>query len=165
MTTMTSAAGKTPAPIVRHVDEAENYAFGGHPTAILLSGFETEGQFSMAEVTIPAGWGPPPHTHLVDHEYFYILEGEVTFYVDGRAMPARAGSAVMGPRGIKHFFRNTGGATARMLVMTTPGVFDAFARDAGTPVKPGTRECAPMTDEDVQRLVRACAAHGLQLEE
>ncbi|MGP1310873.1 MAG: cupin domain-containing protein [Phycisphaerales bacterium] len=160
MSTVTTA----PRPIVRHVDEAETIFFGGHPTAILLSGSETEGQFSMTELTIPAGWGPPPHVHGREHEYFYVLEGEITFYLDGKAMVARTGCGVMGPRGIKHCFRNTGSATARMLVMTTPGNFDAFVRDAGTPLPPGTRECGPMTEDDAKRLLGACPAHGYEME-
>jgi quercetin dioxygenase-like cupin family protein len=163
MTTMTSESTTT-RPIVRHADEAETHFFGGHPTAILLSGFETERQFSMTELSIPVGWGPPPHVHNREHEYFYVLEGEITFYVNGKPMVARQGCAVMGPRGMEHFFRNTGDATARMLVMTTPGNFDQFVRDAGTPMAPGTRECGPMSDEDVERLLRACVVHGLEME-
>jgi mannose-6-phosphate isomerase-like protein (cupin superfamily) len=158
MTTMTTA------PVVRHVDEAETHFFGGHPTAILLSGRETEGQFSMTELTIPVGWGPPPHVHRREHEYFYILEGEITFTIDGREMVAKAGSGAMAPRDSKHFFRNTGTRPARMLVMTTPGNFDQFVRDAGTPMAPGTRECGPMSDDDVQRLLSACVVHGLEME-
>jgi mannose-6-phosphate isomerase-like protein (cupin superfamily) len=160
---MLTEAGPT-RPLMRHADTAETLLFGGHATAILLSGSETEGQFSLTELTVPVGWGPPPHVHLREHEYFYILEGEITFTIDGREHVARAGSAVMGPRNVRHFFRNTGPTVARMLVMTTPGNFDRFVRDAGVPTTTGSRECPPMTEQDVQRLLAACGPHGLQMD-
>lgn len=153
----------TLAPVVRHTDEAKNYNLGGHPTAVLFSGAETGGQMCLTEVTIAPGIGPPPHVHTREDEQFFVLEGEVTFYVGDRRITAREGTAVFAPRNLPHRFCNEGTARARMLVMSTPGNFDAFARDGGIEVPPGTRESGRPDDQAIARLIGACEPHGIRL--
>lgn len=153
----------TLSPVVRHTDEAKNYNLGGHPTAVLLRGEETGGRMCLTEVTIAPGIGPPPHVHTREDEQFFVLEGEVTFYVGDRRIAAREGTAVFAPRNLPHRFCNEGTVRARMLVMSTPGNFDAFARDAGIEVAPGTRDSGPPDRAAIDRLVAACGPHGIRL--
>src|SRR5688572_38567 len=40
---------------------------------------ETGGSFSLWELVIPPGSGPPPHTHHREDEAFYVLSGVVMF--------------------------------------------------------------------------------------
>ena len=153
----------TLSPVVRHTDEAKNYNLGGHPTAVLLSGAETGGRMCLTEVTIGPGIGPPLHVHTREDEQFFVLEGEVTFYVGDQRVVAREGTAVFAPRNSPHRFCNEGATRARMLVMSTPGNFDAFARDAGIEVAPGTRDSGQPDPASIERLVGACGPHGIVL--
>jgi hypothetical protein len=50
-----------------------------------------------------------------------------------------------------------------MLVMSTPGNFDAFARDGGIEVAAGTRDSGPPDRAAIERLVSACGPHGIVL--
>ena len=48
--------------------------------------------------TAPRGSGSPLHVHHHEDEWFYVLEGELTIWVDGETHVAPAGSFVLGPR-------------------------------------------------------------------
>src|SRR5215213_2935273 len=76
-------------------------------------GRTTGGTMSAYEfVSPPRTAGPPLHIHRTWDEAFYVLEGEMTFLIDGHTHRALAGSFVFIPRGILHTFWNAGDAPA-----------------------------------------------------
>lgn len=78
--------------------------------------------FIAFESELPPGWaGVPPHVHEAYDEAFYVLDGSVTFAVDGTAREWLAGSFVFVPRGAAHGFANPGASTAKVLIVATPG--------------------------------------------
>jgi quercetin dioxygenase-like cupin family protein len=91
-------------------------------------GAQTGGRLAAYEfVTPPATAGPPLHLHRTWDEAFYVLEGEMTFLIDGRTHTAPAGSFVFVPRGILHTFWNASDAPARQLTVFAPaGIEDYF---------------------------------------
>lgn len=68
---------------------------------------QTGGEFSLVEEAAPKGEGTPLHVHREDDESFYILEGELTFYLSegGEPTPALACSFIHIPGGAAHAFR------------------------------------------------------------
>lgn len=89
---------------------------------------ESGGTISAYEFVLPAATaGPPLHWHRSWDETFYVLEGIMTFLVDGVVSSAPAGSFVFVPRGIEHTFWNEGDHPARQLTVFTPsGIEDYF---------------------------------------
>ena len=83
---------------------------------------QTGGAFSALEITIPPRCGPPMHTHDRDCEFFYVLEGEITFSHEGGVVVAKPGDFCFLPAGRPHAFRNDGAVDAKALVMITPGL-------------------------------------------
>jgi quercetin dioxygenase-like cupin family protein len=81
----------------------------------------TGGAFSAVEITVPPRHGPPLHSHDVDSEYFYVLEGELTFSHPGGSVKARAGDSVFLPARGRHGFRNDGDVNAKALIIFSPG--------------------------------------------
>jgi quercetin dioxygenase-like cupin family protein len=77
----------------------------------------------VIECTISAGEEPPLHVHAGEDEWFYLLDGEVTFHVGGEDLRGSTGSFVSFPRGIPHTFTVESG-TARFLILNTPGGFE-----------------------------------------
>ena len=63
----------------------------------------------------------PPHTHAREDECSFVLEGELTCYVDGEVVLASEGSYVIKPRGVVHAFYNAGSETVRVMEILTPG--------------------------------------------
>ena len=61
------------------------------------------GDHRRAALRSPRTWlrraaGSPLHVHTNEDEWFYVIEGELTFWVDGQVSVAPAGSFVYGPQ-------------------------------------------------------------------
>jgi quercetin dioxygenase-like cupin family protein len=63
----------------------------------------------------------PPHAHAREDECSYVLEGDLTCYVGGEVVVARAGSYVVKSRGVVHAFYNAGTGMVRVMEVLTPG--------------------------------------------
>jgi hypothetical protein len=102
------------------------------------------------------------HVHAREDEWFYVLEGELTFWVDGRVVVAPAGSFVLGPRGIPHTFL-VSSDEARFLVGVEPAGFEDFLRAAGEPADDPARPPAPAGPPDPEALTRLAAGFGIEI--
>ena len=71
--------------------EGEARWWAGGLVTTKVTGKETGGLYSIVEVLEPQGAAAPLHVHHNEDEAFYILEGEVTFYV-GESSVHRRGS-------------------------------------------------------------------------
>jgi quercetin dioxygenase-like cupin family protein len=69
----------------------------------------------------PAFEGVAPHTHSDHADSFYVLEGEVEFFLDGAWHRAGPGTFLSVPPNIEHGFRPCG-VTFRMLNIHAPNV-------------------------------------------
>jgi mannose-6-phosphate isomerase-like protein (cupin superfamily) len=58
-----------------------------------------------------------------------VLEGELEFQIDGRAIRAKAGMYVVAPRGAVHAFPIAIGSRARFLNIHAPGGFEHYMRE------------------------------------
>jgi quercetin dioxygenase-like cupin family protein len=101
----------------------------GEPTLIKLAGADTGDRFSVIETESLPMRGPPLHRHTREDEWFFVLEGEVTFQVDGVRTQAGPGVSAFLPRGTAHTYQNFSSRHARLLVMVTPAGFDRFFMD------------------------------------
>jgi quercetin dioxygenase-like cupin family protein len=75
------------------------------------------------ECVIRSGEEPPLHVHRNEDEWFYLLEGDMTFHVGGETHHGGPGAFVSFPRGIAHTF-TVESSSARFLVLNTPGGFE-----------------------------------------
>lgn len=124
------------------------------------SAAQTHGQFSLLEEVAPRGDGTPLHVHGADDEAFYVLEGELTFFLDGD--PPRqvaAGGFVHIPGGVVHAFR-VASETARYLIVTTPQ-HERFYRAISQPAP--TRSLPPAAPLDMDTVETACLEHGVAI--
>ncbi|PBD10409.1 cupin, partial [Mycobacterium avium subsp. hominissuis] len=109
----------------------------------------------MAEFFVPPGGGPPPHLHEREYEGFYILEGELTFYVGANRtrVDATAGDFVAAPLGVIHQFKNETAYPARTFVIAAPAGVESYFAAAGTPMPDGSTQTVAPTAEDLARLI------------
>jgi quercetin dioxygenase-like cupin family protein len=99
---------------------------------------DSNGTISAYEFTLPPGVaGPPVHLHRGWDEVFYVLDGEMTFLIDGETSKAPAGSFVFVPRGIFHTFWNEGPAHARQLIVFTPSGIEDYFEELSSSLSPG----------------------------
>ena len=71
----------------------------------------------------PPRWIAPLHLHRNDDEAWYVLEGTLCVRVGKDVVEARAGSAVLVPRGTVHTYWNPGSGLLRYLLVMTPNVY------------------------------------------
>jgi len=79
-------------------------------------------QSSFAWLTYdPPGSFIPPHTHPIQDEHVFVLEGEYSLYMDGEWVTAKPGDHVCWPRGSSHGYRIEADKPARGLFWVSPG--------------------------------------------
>ena len=82
-------------------------------------------RFNLSVITIqPHREGPPVHQHAAEDDSFYMLDGELTFLVDGEEVLAGPGTFVLVPPEVPHTFANRGDAPARFVNVHAPAGFD-----------------------------------------
>src|SRR6266567_7542064 len=92
------------SPIAYGQGEGEARWFLGFLVTIKASAETTGGRVAVIEHLAPQGAGSPLHVHHYEDEWFYVTEGELTFWVGGQLIKAATGSFVYGPRNIPHTF-------------------------------------------------------------
>jgi quercetin dioxygenase-like cupin family protein len=99
----------------------------GEPVLVKLASGDADGAAAVFHITVPPMSGPPLHRHSREDEWFYVLEGVITFEIDGERTVAKAGDSAFAARGTVHAYQNFTAETAKLLVMTTPGTsFNEF---------------------------------------
>lgn len=120
----------------------------------LVDGTASQG-LGVFELNVPPGANvPPPHSHTLNEEFFYVLEGSLRYTVDDVSRELAPGDWMSTPRGSVHGFRNDGAGPARALVMLTPDIGMQYFRDVGTVVNAGG-------PPDRARLLEVMARYGL----
>jgi quercetin dioxygenase-like cupin family protein len=106
----------------------------GMPLTMLCEARETGGSWSLFEEEVPLGMGPPAHRHDWDEAY-YILDGEVDFQVDGRAVKSGRGDFNYLPRGTVHGFQGASATPARVLIFAAPAHGSEFFEELSREVR------------------------------
>src|SRR5436309_2921698 len=120
------------APIALQPGEGEARWFLGFLVTIKSSGATTNGRVTVIEHLGTRGLGSPLHVHHNEDEWFYVTEGELTFWVGGQLINAPEGSFVYGPRGIPHTLTVTP-PEARILLVTERAGFERLLRALSVP--------------------------------
>ena len=78
--------------IVASADDpnAVHLSLVGNTYTILVSSEDTAGRYSLIDMYVPPGGGPPPHRHDFE-ESFTVLEGEIEATFRGDKVSLRAG--------------------------------------------------------------------------
>jgi quercetin dioxygenase-like cupin family protein len=120
----------------------------GDTYTILVAGKDTAGRYSLIDMHIPPGGGPPPHRHDFE-EMFSVLEGEIEATFRGRKAIVRAGETINIPANAPHQFQNKSRQPARLLCLCSPAGQEEFFREVGIPVATRTTPPPPL-DEAAQ---------------
>ena len=134
----------------------------GDTMTLKATGESTGGSLVLLENLTAPGGGPPPHLHLREDEFFYVLDGEFEIRVGDERHTVAAGGFAFVPRGTVHNFRNVTDVPARILVGFTPGGIEGFFRESGRrAIDDGP---APAVDEaEISRTTASAERHGLVL--
>ena len=90
---------------------------GSHHTSFVVAEWQDAGAPPG-----PPRWIAPKHVHHKDDEAWYVLEGVLGVLVGDKEVEARAGAAVMVPRGTPHTYWNAGPGRLRYLLVMTANI-------------------------------------------
>ncbi len=128
--------------------------FFGMLAEVKASAADTAGQYTLMEITAPAGLETPLHVHYTEDEGFYVLEGDVTIVVGDETVELASGQHAFGPRDVPHRF-TVGPDGARMIWVLTPGGFENFIEEASVPAEaPTVPPPSVVPPENVAEIVR-----------
>jgi quercetin dioxygenase-like cupin family protein len=146
----------------RRHGEGRSYWGPGDLYTWLVTGEESHGAcFSMLAVVPPQG-GPPPHTHRLEDETFYVLDGTPTFRLADAIVVAGPGDFVNVPKGIIHNFRNLSDEPMRMILTFTPAGMEKFFQETLERAYDLSQECPANLEEVGARYAEAAPRYGMQ---
>ena len=128
----------------------------GEPGLVKLAGGDTGNAVAVLHFTVPKFSGPPLHRHSVEDEWFYVLDGELTFEVDGQRFTGGAGTSAFVPRGSAHTYQNFRDEAAHILVIETPAGLDRFFENV-------TAQNKGLSQPDLARVEQLMQSYGLEL--
>ena len=108
-------------PSVISTESAEHYKWGG-PQGTDCDGWHLvkTSELSIIEELMPPGSSEIRHSHVRAHQFFYVLEGELTLEVEHREFVLQAGQGLEVAPGHRHQALNRSGHPVRMLVTSQP---------------------------------------------
>ena len=127
---------------------------------VKASAADTGGQYTLVEITAPAGLQAPLHVHYREDEGFYVLEGSVAIQVGDDTVELGAGQHAYGPRDVPHQF-TVGPDGARMLWVLAPSGFEDFIEDVSVPA--GTPTAPPASVTPPENAAEIVVRHGMEL--
>ena len=157
---MTQAAPAV--PIAMQKGEGNARWFLGGLSTVKASGAATGGRVAVTENWAPRGHGSPLHVHHDEDEWFYVLSGELTFWVGGQVTVATEGSFVYGPRDVPHTFA-VSSDEARFLLVIEPAGFEDFLLALSEPAASLTLPPARVQPPPMDAMLAAAAEHGIEI--
>jgi len=145
--------------------EGEALWWLGMSATIKVTKEQTGGRYALVEVLAPDGYEAVLHVHHQEDEGFYILEGEMTFYVGDQKIKAQPGSYLFGPKDVPHAFTVDSGP-ARLLFVFSPGGLEGLVREMGEPA--GSLAVllqpeGPPDEAEMERMAAIAARYGAEI--
>ena len=147
--------------VVRKRGEGDAFWMLGGLYEVKVSSEDTDGAMTIMDMLVPAGMGPPPHTHA-GAETVYVVEGQLRYQIGGETFEGGPGTLFHIPAGIVENFEPL--TQARVLVAYAPGGIERFFAEAGEVAESRELPPAPEVPPDVDRLAEIAARYGMQIQ-
>src|SRR5947199_2617678 len=150
-------------PVIRNAGAGKTIAVVGDVYRFLATGEDTNGKYALWEALVPPGGGPPMHVHSREEEGFFVLEGEITFTVNGERIVAKAGTFANMPVGTPHSFKNESDRPAKMLLSVAPAGLEQMFFECGVPLAEGATTALPPTKDEIEKLLAIAPKYGIEI--
>lgn len=135
--------------------------FLGSRMAVVATAEMTGGAYGLMVQEAARGFSPPLHRHAHEDDAYLVLEGTVTFRLDGEDRRLGPGEFVFLPRGVPHTFR-VDSEQARWVEIVTPGGFERWHQECSDPAE--SDGLPPAGPPDIERVLRTIAPYGATIE-
>ena len=141
--------------------EGERIWIVGDTMTLKATGESTGRSLVLLENLTAPGGGPPPHIHIHEDEFWYVLDGTFEIRIGNDVHTVGPGGFAYAPRGTLHNFRNTAETPSRVLVGFTPGGMEGFFRESGRPAT-DDGPAPPIDDDEIARTMTAAGKYGVE---
>lgn len=146
-------------------DPENSRAIPGALFHFLATGSQTGNQFSLIYIEVHKGNEPPAHTHSNEDESYYILEGEIKFWVGEDVFTAKAGDFIHLPKNIPHKFELQSECVKELMWMIPTGLEKWFWDNSApaTDMKPLPLTQGPPPVEVINHFVKSLSEYGVEM--
>ena len=110
-------------------------AYDAGTARFLASSADTNGAWSLVELTEKPGYKTRIHRHNYTDETYYVLEGVFTAKIADKTYELPARFYIVIPRGTPHAQGNLGKVPVKVLLTMTPGGFEQSFKDRAELIK------------------------------
>jgi quercetin dioxygenase-like cupin family protein len=150
----------TPQTPHLHVNPSdETIHLGPLTVRFLVTGADASGSVALFELTVPGAQrlAAPAHSHDHYDETIYVIEGVLSWTVDGTRIDVGPGQALCIPRGAVHRFDNHGSQDVKALCAITPAAIGPhFFRESAAVIN-----AVPGGPPDRVKMAEIMRRHGL----
>ena len=115
--------------------EPEELSYDAGTVKFLASSEDTNGAWSLVELTEKPGYKTRLHRHIYTDEAYYVLQGVLTAKIADKTYELPAGSYILIPHGTPHAQGNFGNVPVKVLLTMTPGGFEGSFKDRAQLIK------------------------------
>src|SRR6185369_9906924 len=115
--------------------EPDELTYDAGTVKFLASSADTNGAWSLVELTEKPGYKTRLHRHIYTDETYYVLEGVLTAKIADKTYELPAGSYILIPHGTPHAQGNLGKVPVKVLLTMTPGGFEGSFKDRAELIK------------------------------
>src|SRR5215475_2080702 len=134
----------------------ESIAVGNLVVRYLRDGAK-DGQMGAFELLVPPGSNvPPAHSHTLNEELVYVLEGRLRYHVNQETRDLSPGDSMATPKGAVHGFSNPFDNDARALIIMSPDIGAQYFHDVAAVINAGG-------PPDKAKLIAVMDRYGLKL--
>lgn len=137
--------------------------YAGNLMEFKLDRESSNGGLTLIDVMFRQGEEPPVHVHHNEDELYFVLEGEVRFWVGEEEFEANPGTLVFLPRDVPHALAVEQPGVARMLLQWFPSnrleeYFVEMGMESSAALLP-----PPAGQLDTQKMAAALAKFGIEV--
>ena len=98
---------------------------------IILNGKESDGKYSLVEITFPSEKEKeiPLHKHAKEDIMIYIIEGEFLIQQENKNINGVPGMVLKLEKNIEHSYKKVGDDMGKLLILFEPAGFENYFRD------------------------------------
>ena len=139
--------------------------YKGFLVSQMAASVDNDGAFNLAIAKMRRGSEPPPHVHSREHEFFYLLSGEMKFFVGSEVFTATAGECMFLPCHVPHGFLVTS-EEAHQMLFTAPGGFLDAINKMNVPAErmevPTEADAVTYAEADLTDTIRVFDQYGIR---
>jgi mannose-6-phosphate isomerase-like protein (cupin superfamily) len=126
---------------------------------------DNNGAFDVSIGKLRRGTEPPPHVHSREHEFMYLVAGDMNFYIDGEVFRVKAGECMFLPLQKPHAFLITS-EEIHIIVFITPGGFSDAINKMNAPAErmeiPNDTDTVTYANADLTETIRVFEQYGIR---